>query len=73
MSAKKQSAKSDTRITYKVDRAFVHEGVYYAGRDVPEIGELPPEVIKDRIERGYIREFRATSAAPEHVTPAQET
>jgi hypothetical protein len=60
---------SETRLSYKVLRAFVHEGTYYAGQDVPEIGELPKPVINDRIERGYIKEFRAHVQSPEPVTP----
>ena len=62
-----------TRETYRVVRAFAHDGHYYAGRDVPEIGELPEDVIKDRVDRGYIQPYRAhVPEAAETTTPAQE-
>ncbi len=59
-------AEPQTRVTYRVLRAFTHEGTYYAGRDVPEIGELDAETIQDRIDRKYIQEYRA------HVPPAAD-
>lgn len=64
MPAQKPEPKPDTRVTYRVNRAFVHDGKYFAGRDVPAIAALPPEAVKDRIARGYIEEFRAHGAAP---------
>lgn len=71
---KSESAATDaapeTRQTYRVVRAFVHDDHYYAGQDVPEIGKLPKAVIEDRIERGYIEAYR--SHAPAAVTPTEE-
>jgi hypothetical protein len=58
------AGKTETRVSYAVDRAFVHEGRYYAGQDVPEIGDLPKDVVEDRLARGYIREFNTHSPAP---------
>jgi hypothetical protein len=60
-----------TRKTYRVLHAFVHDGVYYAGQDVPEINHLPAEVRHDREARGYIVAFRA-HVAPDAETPAEE-
>lgn len=65
MATKKNEAK--TRQTWKVLRAFAHEGTYYTGQDVPEIADLPKAVIEDREKRGYIKPYRA------HVTEAPET
>lgn len=74
MATKKSETPTPTRRTFKVHRAFAHEGTYYAGNDVPEIGDLPASVIQDRIERGYITEFRAHVAeGAEPTTPASET
>lgn len=62
--AAEAAAAADTRRSFAVDRAFVHDGVYYTGSDRHDIGDLPKDVIADRIERGYIREFNTYAPAP---------